>query len=87
MKKTIAILMTMVLTCILFAGCNSGAAASSAPASVSAETSSVAQSDAYGTTLEDIKANGKLIVGLDDTFAPMGFRADWFRYRSCQSCL
>lgn len=26
------------------------------------------------TSLEDVKANGKLIVGLDDTFVPMGFR-------------
>ena len=26
------------------------------------------------TSLEDIKAKGKLVVGLDDTFVPMGFR-------------
>ena len=31
-------------------------------------------SSVYGTTLADIQAKGELVIGLDDTFAPMGFR-------------
>jgi len=33
-----------------------------------------AEETANDTSLEDIKAAGKFVVGLDDTFAPMGFR-------------
>lgn len=38
------------------------------------EAASEPAADGYSTTLADIQANGKLVVGLDDTFAPMGFR-------------
>ena len=31
-------------------------------------------SSVYGTTLADIQAKGELVIGLDDTFASMGFR-------------
>lgn len=33
-----------------------------------------ASSQSKDTSLQDIKAKGKFVVGLDDTFAPMGFR-------------
>lgn len=49
----------------------SGAAGASEPASVSG---SAVNSSVYGTTLADIQAKGELVIGLDDTFAPMGFR-------------
>lgn len=35
-----------------------------------------AQSKEYSTTVADIKSKGELIIGLDDTFAPMGFRQE-----------
>lgn len=47
-------------------------AASSAPASSASQDESI--TGAYSTTLDDIKAKGELVIGLDDTFAPMGFR-------------
>lgn len=43
----------------------------------SAVESSVASADGdsqFATTLADIKEKGELVIGLDDTFAPMGFR-------------
>ena len=50
---------------------SSGAAGASEPASASG---SAVNSSVYGTTLADIQAKGELVIGLDDTFAPMGFR-------------
>ena len=52
---------------------SSSAAADSSTGSSSGATSSSSASG-YSTTLEDIKAKGQLVIGLDDTFAPMGFR-------------
>lgn len=62
----------------------SGASGSSASGSSASSTSSAAsaspagsdtdESTGYSTTLEDIQAKGTLVIGLDDTFAPMGFR-------------
>lgn len=55
------------------------ATASSAPASQSASAASSEEDNAgptaaYMTGIADIKAKGELVIGLDDTFAPMGFR-------------
>ncbi len=61
MKKTLAILLAALLAAASFTAC--GAAAQS-------------QSKEYATTVEDIKSKGELIIGLDDTFAPMGFRQE-----------
>lgn len=74
MKKTFAFALAALLAVSLLAGCSG--AASSAPAA-SAAASSAVSSEAesqYGTTLADIQAKGELVIGLDDTFAPMGFR-------------
>ncbi|NCC06913.1 MAG: amino acid ABC transporter substrate-binding protein [Clostridia bacterium] len=76
MKKKFAIVTVLALCLTMLAGC--GAASSSSQAAQSTAASSTAASSAastsgYSTSVEDIKANGKLIIGLDDTFAPMGF--------------
>ncbi len=60
----------------------SDSAASEAPTADETETENAetsesaeaeAPADGAGTTLEDIKTKGELVIGLDDTFAPMGF--------------
>ncbi len=58
MKRFLALLLTAVMALALFAGCSS-------PAS---------QSSAEDTSLDDIMAKGHFIVGLDDSFPPMGYR-------------
>ncbi len=71
MKKKLIIVLaviTMLATCVLLTGCGGGSedegTAPSAEASADAGTGGWAY----------IEENGKMIVGLDDTFAPMGFR-------------
>ncbi len=62
MKKMIKLLVITMLITIFAAGCsqkNDDGAGSSA---------------GKDTSLEDIKAKGKLILGLDDAFPPMGFK-------------
>ncbi len=81
MKKVLTALLAAALGLVSFAACSGGAsssaAASSASASSMAASSAVSSSqagDEYSTTLADIQAKGELVIGLDDTFAPMGFR-------------
>ena len=80
MKKTVVLLLCLLLSLAMLAGCGSTNQPIAAPVSEAADSAAQeapASSEAeagYATTLEDIKANGKLVVGLDDTFAPMGFR-------------
>lgn len=83
MKKTLALLLVALLACGLLAACGGtpasqpstpASAPKNASQSASAPASQPAQDDAYTTTLADIQAKGELIIGLDDTFAPMGFR-------------
>lgn len=85
MKKAISLLALLSLGTALFAGCGSSAsstaqatgsqaAAGDASSQVSSVASSEAQSSGYTTTLADILEKGELVIGLDDTFAPMGFR-------------
>lgn len=80
MKKGLALLASVIVLAGALAGCGGAAstpsstapsASGSAPVSASGSGS---QADGYSTTLADIQAAGKLVIGLDDTFAPMGFR-------------
>ena len=76
MKKAVLVLLCTLLALLPLAACGSSASSSAAPAS-SAPVSSAPEETApaaYATTLADIQANGELIIGLDDTFAPMGYR-------------
>lgn len=61
MKKTVALLVAFLLAVSIFGACG---------------TPAQSQSKEYSTTLEDVKTKGELIIGLDDTFAPMGFREE-----------
>lgn len=66
MKKFIAIFMGTMLLGAFLTACSGGSA--------SASTDSASASGTYSTTLADVQEKGELIIGLDDTFAPMGFR-------------
>ena len=81
MKKAMLAFLAMMMTALLLAGCAGSASSSEVPAasapaaaSTAASSDSSAQSEGYSTTLADIQAKGELVIGLDDTFAPMGFR-------------
>ena len=78
MKKLSILILTIILSIILvLTGCSQ-----TSNVDKSNDTSGTTESnDTSGTTeteedtsLEDIKAAGKFVVGLDDTFAPMGFK-------------
>ena len=56
MKKTLALLLTLVLAVSVFAGCTQ-----------------TKTNDEADTSLADIKEKGYFVLGLDATFAPMGF--------------
>ena len=66
MKKFIAIFMGTMLLGTFLTACSGGSASGS--------TDSASASGTYSTTLADVQEKGELIIGLDDTFAPMGFR-------------
>ena len=66
MKKFIAIFMGTMLLGTFLTACSGGSA--------SASTDSASASGTYSATLADVQEKGELIIGLDDTFAPMGFR-------------
>lgn len=63
MKKIFALLMTVVLGAGALAGCGDDVA----------KTNNGSTAD---TSLEDIKEKGYFVLGLDDDFAPMGFKDD-----------
>lgn len=67
MKKFLAILMAAALATALLAGCSNAAA----PAPTVPVEGTTAADD---KSLEYITSKGELILGLDDSFAPMGFR-------------
>lgn len=67
MKTKLAVVMSALLLATLFTACSNGA-------SSAAGSAAAGETGEYSTTLADIQENGELVVGLDDTFAPMGFR-------------
>lgn len=68
MKKLISILALSALgMSMLLTSCGNGNAGQSA------STQPQQQESKADTSLEDVKAKGKFVVGLDATFAPMGF--------------
>lgn len=69
MKKIFGLILSAAVLGTVLTACGGSGASEPASASGSAVNSSV-----YGTTLADIQAKGELVIGLDDTFAPMGFR-------------
>ena len=74
MKKILSVALAALLSLSLVAcGENSSSAPQENSGSSEAGISSTA-GGSYSTSLDDIKAKGQLVIGLDDTFAPMGFR-------------
>lgn len=61
MKKISALILAMVMGASVLAGCGN------------TKKDDTANNNAVDTSLEDIKEKGKFVVGLDATFAPMGF--------------
>lgn len=82
MKKMISVLLAAALALSFTAcggsdaGSSAGTAASGGSAAGAGSASQAGASSAagYSTTLADIQAKGELVIGLDDTFAPMGFQ-------------
>lgn len=85
MKRFMTAFLCMALAAATLSGCAQPAASAavdtatskssgSMPASSKETDSASASAVGYSTSVEDIKAKGELIIGLDDTFAPMGFR-------------
>lgn len=73
MKKILSVVIAMLLALSLVA-CGGDSSSAADSASNAAGSGSSSASGSYATSLEDIKAKGQLVIGLDDTFAPMGFR-------------
>ncbi len=76
MKKILSLALALALAMSLVAcgGSDSSSAAADSSTGSSSGATSSSSASGYSTTLEDIKAKGQLVIGLDDTFAPMGFR-------------
>lgn len=78
MKRYLSIFLAVSLGCTLLSSCAKPSEAKSAVVSAATSEATVSASQtetaAYSTSPEDIKAKGVLVIGLDDTFAPMGFR-------------
>ena len=76
MKKILSLALALALAMSLVAcgGSDSSSAAADSSTGFSSGATSSSSASGYSTTLEDIKAKGQLVIGLDDTFAPMGFR-------------
>ena len=76
MKKVFSVIILVIVTASLFAGC--GSTSSSSPSSNSSKediVSSVKKNDSIAATLPDsIKSAGKLSIGLDDSYPPMEYR-------------
>ena len=79
MKKILSMLLALSLAAVSFVGCSqnqenqqSGSEMSNAAANVS-EGDSQAE-NAGDDSLQKIKDKGQLVLGLDDSFPPMGFR-------------
>lgn len=66
MKKLATLLLAAVLGTSMLAGCT-------VTEQTSSENTAGTEQTGADTSLEDIKAKGKFVVGLDATFAPMGF--------------
>ncbi len=80
MKKIVSLAAVLVLAmALLLSGCGNGGeeATPSAAADATPKASEAAPANAQAdTSLEDVKSAGKLVLGLDDAFPPMGFRDD-----------
>lgn len=70
MKKIIKLMIVLVMIAAFTVAC--GTKGKDTDVAVTGETNT----DGIDTSLDDIKAKGKLVLGLDDAFPPMGFQND-----------
>lgn len=70
LKTAVILMLVLVLSMISLVGCSNDAAKQETLEEETSQQESTAQEDSF----EKIKAKGKVVMGLDDTFAPMGFR-------------
>ncbi|NLU09781.1 MAG: amino acid ABC transporter substrate-binding protein [Tepidanaerobacter acetatoxydans] len=70
LKTAVILMLVLILGMISLVGCSNEAAKQEALEKETAQQEPAAQEDSF----EKIKAKGKVVMGLDDTFAPMGFR-------------
>lgn len=73
MKKILSVAVAMLMALSLVA-CGGDSSSAGSGSSAGTQSGSSSASDSYSTSLEDIKQKGQLVIGLDDAFAPMGFR-------------
>jgi polar amino acid transport system substrate-binding protein len=83
MNKTWKLISILMLFAILTLGCSAKTEDNIETTGETTATAAAGESTAAGdttatedTSLEDIKAKGQLILGLDDSFPPMGFEDD-----------
>lgn len=72
MKKVLLIVLVIAFAAVCFVGCAPKTETSSSEASGSADASAAAVDD----SLDKIKENGEFVMGMDDSFPPMGFKGD-----------
>lgn len=70
LKTAVILMLVLILGMISLVGCSNEAAKQEALEKETSQQEPAAQEDSF----EKIKAKGKVVMGLDDTFAPMGFR-------------
>lgn len=78
MKKIVSVIILVIVTASLFAGCGSTSSSSASGSGSKTDiVSSVKKNDTIAATLpDDIKKAGKLSIGLDDSYPPMEYRDD-----------
>ena len=72
MKKVLLIVLVIAFAAVCFVGCAPKTETSSSEASGSADASAAAVDD----SLDKIKEKGEFVMGMDDSFPPMGFKGD-----------
>jgi polar amino acid transport system substrate-binding protein len=74
MMRKIGILALVLLVGALAASCGGSDNGTGEDAEANTQGEAEAQGEASDSSLEDVLAKGELILGCDDSFAPMGFR-------------
>lgn len=76
MKKYFALFLAVIFMFSIITGCSkdNGTEANAPQNDKVEKDDTLKPSTDYATSVDDIVKKGKLVIGLDDTFAPMGFR-------------
>lgn len=79
MKKILSMLLALTLAAVSFVGCSQNQETQQSGSEVSDAAANVSEGDSQAEntgddSLQKIKDKGQLVLGLDDSFPPMGFR-------------